>query len=349
MDENDLAESSPSMDIPVETPSEDAPIFPTVAPSVSTAIPTASPTSLAPVVTLSPTQDNAPSRGRNIQASVSYEFDLDVTQPSESEIFRLELATSAFYIGVFSERYRDNPNTRFRLVVARVDNLIYDPTAIPPIEIEWDFDVTFAQNSAIIPPQEEILEVIESDEDTLEEYVDIYLRNTDDVWSSVSRVTIDAIQLESETSTFVPDLDLFAVTPVDVTMIFGLSSGSTIAIEPGDEEYNQLAAAAETFYTALLSPIYPLGQESELATVTAVVTGHLFASGGSTPTLQVNYEFLVYFSPDSTDIPEPQDILDVMINSVGSLPEFIRDFLWVEGEDVESVTIGPLVPISTRR
>ena len=112
-------------------------------------------------------------------------------EPTGREVYRLELATTAFYLGVFSETYAENPDTTFVSVVANAQETRYNPQASPPIDIDWEFQISFGIDSVVIPTSEEVLDIIYADEDTLNDFVSIYLQNGDDIWTSVTTITFD--------------------------------------------------------------------------------------------------------------------------------------------------------------
>jgi len=164
--------------------------------------------------------------------------------------FRLEIATSAFYIGVFSDAYRDNPDTTFVTIVAEVEELLYSENGTSPIQIEWNFRVGFDATSTTIPTSEAILELIYSNEETLDEYVDIYLHSEDDVWGSVSSVTFYDSSSAEESGVGDKPTDFHSVDG-EASLMFEFSPGS-VEEEPNQEEYERLVKALK-YFTQLCS------------------------------------------------------------------------------------------------
>ena len=372
--------------IPSSVPTENDSSVPTMSPSSvpDTAPPTLTETTLTPT----PPETSAPSATPKVvrqdeDTTASYQFDGEVSEPTGREIFRLEVATTAFYIGVFAEAYMENPDTIFANVVARVQELRYTPEETSPIQIDWVFQVSFSADSAVIPTSEEVLDIIYADEETLDQYVDIYLQNGDDVWSSLTAVTYDedagstpAPSLSSTVeSTSAPSLSPFASsvapsqtfiettlapsqspmglvefpsTDMEATIMFQFSSNENgTATEPSQEEYDRLATATSVYFTLLLTEEYLGSNENTLATATATITDTLFTEGVDDP-LQANFDFGIFFSTDSVVIPTPESIFEIFQDNEASLESFLQEFSWNEGDvwnEVTDVSVEPLTPI----
>lgn len=333
----------------VETP---APSFPPSA--IETAAPTQVETNAPSMAeTDSPTSPltNAPTEtprfvGTEQQAVVSYEFEPgDISEPTTEEIFRLELATTAFYLGVFAERYINDPATIFSRILAQVEELLYQPDEIPPIQIDWLFEVSFNANSEVIPSSEEILEIIYADEETLQQYVDIYLQSSDDVWSSVNKISYNDAPAVEVGIVRSPALE-FPSTNAKATFLFQFDSEEELS-EPSEEEYDRLAYAIGVYLTALLTRKYLNSPDTALTSVTTAITESLFVDETDEP-LQVNFDIDVLFSTDSTEIPSSESMFAMMTNNTTPIQFFVQDYLWKEGDiwnDVSDVTIQPLTAI----
>jgi hypothetical protein len=307
--------------------------------------PTSAPTTNEPS-TAAPT-DSPASIQKEEQASASYEFETGkATEPTPLEIFRLEIATSAFYLGVFSEAFRDNADTTFTNFVAKVDELTFSPDAIPPIEIGWSFEVSYAATSAVIPTSEENLELIYGDEETLNEYVDIYLKSSNDVWSYVSTVSFQEASTEGNADPTTPleSESIFPRTNVEASLQLEFNPGSVE--EPTQEEYERLVNALSLFYTALLAQSYSNLDDTTLATVTANLVEVFFEDEADSSSLQANLEFTVFFSEETSSVPTSSSILAIMRENSDALLRFLEEYAsWQEDDawnEVSNLTIGPL-------
>lgn len=352
-----------------------------VAPVVGTAAPTATPRVVRLVE----------------YATASYEFNGEVPEPTGQEVFRLELVTTAFYLGVFSETYAENPDTEFVSVVANAQEMRYNPEASPPIDIDWEFQISFGVDSVAIPTSGEVLDIIYADEDTLNEFVIIYLQNGDDVWTSVTSVTYDegdedveddevsttptptlapsvSIVTESttvpsisvETSTSEPSQPLtettlapstattsstdFVNTEMEATIVleFLLDDNATLA-EPSQDEYNGLANAVSVYFTGLLTEEYLGSNETTLATATATITDTKIGGGDNGATLQTNFDFNLFFSADSTDIPTPESSFELLKDSAESLENFLQGFSWDEADPWNEIAVVSVEPLTSIR
>ena len=369
------AETDMPTEAPIETepPSTQPTPSPTMSPSIepTTMPPTQSPT-VSPIATASPTvvetsepttmpQTAAPSTtaqivATEVEAASAFVFDEGgVTEPSDSDIFRLEIATSAFYIGVFSDAYENNPNTTFVTLVADVDEILYAENATPPIQVAWNFQVGFDSSSTVIPDEEEILELIYSDEETLQEYVDIYLQSGDDVWTSVTSIEFEQSAATGE----IPDEDTtendtseedaiqdgsFPSTQVEATFKMEFTP-DTVDKEPGKDEFERLVAALDVFYTALLTQTYSEVDDTTFATVATSVSDTSFSDEDDVGLLQADLEFDLFFSQDTSNVPSSASLLSTMRESDVELLRFIQEdtaVMWEEDDAwpfVSSLTI----------
>ncbi|CAB9525787.1 ECF subfamily RNA polymerase sigma-24 subunit [Seminavis robusta] len=371
---------------PTIPPTAETTILPTEEPTIlpSTAAPSVQETFKPSMIpTEFPSQSGIPvAVTTDEQAVALYEFTPgEVSEPDSAEVFRLQIATTAFYIGIFSEHYSDNPDTTFLNIVATVADLRYDPDAEPPIQVDWDFRIFFDANSNVLPTQQELLALIYADEDALNEYVEIYLHNSDDVWASVIRVTYSeapegelpeperpsfrptrrpsgqptlvATLIRTLSPTLTPPeegLD-FPTEEVEATLRFGFSSDDDVE-EPTEEDLNRLESALSAFYTALYTQVYLDEDDTNLATVVATVVETSFNDRSNEP-LQVNMNYNIFFSHDTTVIPSSETLFEIMErNSEFLQNSILEDFEWMEDNiwnQVSSVTVEPLTSIRRRR
>lgn len=329
MDEMKLPTDSPSTPVPaptMELSATDLP-FPTFPPESDSIEETFSPTVTPAIV------------GKEEQASASYDFEPGTPRdPTPAEVFRLEIATTAFYIGVFADAYKDNPGTIFTNIVAEVEQVTFSENATPPIDINWQFQVAFDSTSTVIPSSEEILKLIYGDEETLEEYMDIYLHNKDDVWSSVTTVAYD--EASASGGTDFPSTNVEASFTLDFTP-------DTVEAEPSQEEVDRFVTALTMFYTALLTQEYSNADDTELATVTGKLNEILFTPDSSM--LQANLELVVFFSDDALSPASSDSIITIMQENAAELLRFIQEnFSWQEGDiwpDVSDLKVDSFIPI----
>lgn len=379
LEENTLLGESPSEDFPPpETPSPtDAPItpaptmnvtsivetpVPTLSPtkaptSTPTATPTSSPTETVTIApTSSPTIVNETQVAKFVDATASYEIDPEgLSEPTATEIIRLEIATSAFYIGLLSDYYENDSNTDFISIKANVNDIVYDENATQPLQIVFDFEVLFDSNSTVIPTSDEILDIIYTDNDTLEEYIDIYLHTSDDVWNSVLGVSFNIPTLapsDVTNSSLIPTSsrsDNFASRTINASMFFDFFSNVTEP--PTPDEYDRLTDFVNIFFTAQLTNEYNSNVDTTFTNVDATITDTAFhgttvddnepadqltssSSSSSLSPLQVNWLFEVYFDSNSNIIPTSDSILEAITRqeTTDSQITLIQDLLWNQGD-----------------
>jgi hypothetical protein len=377
---------SASEKMPINLPIEDSPdddtLSPTKAPSMMPSLeqtdppaamtpPTSTPSS---VIQPSNTPTESPSEAGDIPVVTSnaaaeglYEFAPgEATEPTSSDILNLEIATSAFYIGVFSQNYRDSEDTIFLILGANTTEVKYDPNATIPIQIEWEFRVYFDATSKVIPSTEEILELIVSNEDELQDYVDIYLQSIDSVWNSVVRVTFVPVGVETITermpgrtagaSSMEGELEVkssFSVTNVEATLMFGFHmTGDGDLEEPNQYDYARLESALNVFYNALLTQVYLLNGDKKLASVVTSITEHDFKEQDEKQ-LMANVAYNVFFSELSASVPSSETVFALLQANSDQLELFIREgFAWDDSHvwnHVSSVILEPLTPIKRKR
>lgn len=332
--------------IPEENSIDELPTNTSLAESIDEAgpLPTASPTTASPTPI-----DTAPFVGKQVDILTNYFFEsgAQVTEPTPQEVFGLELATSVFYIGVFSEFYQNNSDTTFRRVVAKALGINYNPDSEPPIQIEWDFEVSFSEDS-VIPSSEEILDVIYADEEVLNQFVDIYLQSRNDLWSSVTAITYATIESRQSTNHPVVESGLPKTAVEDIYFLFQFDSNETVTDAPSQQEAQSLAIAISTFVNALLRQVYLDSDETSLASVTASITETLFEEGALEP-LQVHFDFGVFFLVDSEVIPTSDSIVGILQRNQPGLSYFMEGFSWNEGEIWNAVSGVRIQSASTKK
>jgi hypothetical protein len=351
---------------------DDSNLSPSRAPSMMPSLEQTDPPSTATQPTNTPTESPSAAADTQVVTSNStaeglYEFAPgEVTEPTSSDILTLEIATSAFYIGVFSQNYRDSEVTTFWILVANATDVKYDPNATIPIQVEWEFQVYFDASSEVIPSTEEILELIASNEDELQDYVNIYLSSLDSVWNSVVRVEFVPVVGDiisgrmseptagaSSTEGELEGRSSFPVTNVEATLIFGFQMSDDRDLdEPNQADFSRLESALNVFFNALLTQVYLFNGNTKVASVAISLTDHYFNEQGEIQ-LMASFAFNVFFSELSTWIPSSETVLALLEANTGQLELFITEgFAWDDRHvwnHVSSVTLGSLTPIQRKR
>lgn len=374
-----LSEKMP-INLPIEDSPDDETLSPSEAPSMMPSMEQTNPPSTATQPTNRPstatqptnTPTEPPSAAGDTQVVTSnataeglYEFAPgEVTEPTSSDILKLEIGTSAFYIGVFSQYYRDSEDTVFLILYANATDVKYDPNATIPIQVEWEFQVYFDATSEVIPSTEEILQLIVSNEDELQDYVEIYLRSVDSIWNSTIRVTFVPVDVEAITgrmpepttsaSPTEGELEVkssFPVTNVEATLMFGFDM-SDDGEEPDQADFSRLESALNVFYNALLAQVYLFNDDTKVASVVTSITDHDFNQQDEIQ-LMADVAYNVFFSELSTFIPSSETVLALLQANSGQLELFITEgFAWGDSHvwnHVSNVTLKPLTPIQRQR
>ena len=236
-------------------------------------------------------QDNTTSQG------------YDAFEPTAEEIKSLKEAFHEYSVGLFEYLHEDKLGT-FLSVMPTIDGIVFQPGVTHPVIVNTTFRVLYNESPEAAPDIAEVAEILQ-EAFTTDEFTYFYLWGRDDIWNSVTEITMKANipEKEDETNASGPEAEVFA------TMVYDFSTDSTI--EPKEEDFDELTALTQSYFTDLLTDLYT--KTPDITFEGLVVTRHATTYDlTATPPVIVDFSFMIMLADDSAIHPSSDELFGIM-------------------------------------
>jgi hypothetical protein len=256
----------------------------------------------------SPTEEPDVQEPTLVEVPLTFQFAMNNStsqEPTPEEIDTLKQAVHEYAVGLFEYLHEAKPGT-FLSVTPTIDGVVVQPNQTHPLSVNTTFNVLYNESPETAPGAEEVAELLVSAY-TTDEFMYFYLWGRDDIWNSVTDVAVTARvpedSVETETSPPGP------VTEVLATMVYDFSTDPTI--EPTEDDFDQLTALTERFFTDELTDFYK--DNPDLTFEGLVVTRHATTYDlGATPPVIIDFSFTVTFADNAVAYPSSDDLFTIM-------------------------------------